>query len=91
MILIDGDRGILEAQVSAEELDSCEPSPVDLSAYQSGLGRDLFEVFRANALGAEQGAMTYVIPGQVATAVPPTQRRLHDHFVFAPNSAEVPV
>jgi phosphogluconate dehydratase len=91
VILVDGERGILDAQVPAEELAAREPAPADLSGYQSGLGRELFEVFRANALGAEQGAMTYVLPGQHATTVPPTQKRLHDHFVFAPESAEVPV
>jgi len=68
---------------------------VDLTMYQVGLGRDLFDVFRANALGPEQGAMTYVVPGKTATAVPPPQKRLHEHFVFATTTetetAEVPV
>jgi phosphogluconate dehydratase len=90
LILLDSEHGTLEARISAEELAAREPAPVDLTAYQSGLGRDLFDVYRANALGAEQGAMTYVMPGHQATVVPPAQKRLHDHFVFAPQSAEVP-
>jgi phosphogluconate dehydratase len=92
LILLDSEHGILEALVSAEELGAREPAPADLTAYQVGLGRDLFDVFRANALGPEQGAMTYVVPGHQAIAVPPTQKRLHEHFVFATTQAtEVPV
>jgi phosphogluconate dehydratase len=91
MILIDAERGVLDVQVSAAELASRDPAPADLSAYQSGLGRDLFDVFRANALGAEQGAMTYVLPGRQQTTVPPIQKRMHDQFVFATLSSEVPV
>jgi phosphogluconate dehydratase len=83
LILVDSEHGILEALLSPEELAEREPAPVDLTAYQFGLGRDLFDVFRSNALGPEQGAMTYVLPGRQATAVPPTQKRLHEHFVFA--------
>jgi len=33
--------------------------PVDLSANQHGVGRELFAVFRANASGAEQGAISF--------------------------------
>jgi phosphogluconate dehydratase len=93
-MLLDSEHGIVEALVSPEELEARDPAPVDLTMYQVGLGRDLFDVFRANALGPEQGAMTYVIPGHAATAVPPRQKRLHEHFVFAPATEtpeEVPV
>ncbi len=93
VILVDAEQGILEALVPAAELAARDPAPVDLTAYQSGLGRDLFDVFRSNALGPEQGAMTYVLPGHQATVVPPMQKRLHEHFVFAPMPAaeEIPV
>jgi phosphogluconate dehydratase len=92
VICVDTERGILEAQLSPEELAMREPAPVDLVAYQVGLGRELFDVFRANALGSEQGAMTYVLPERRQTAVPPLQKRLHDHFVYStrpPETAEV--
>jgi phosphogluconate dehydratase len=59
VILLDGERGILEARVSAQELAERQPEPVDLSEYQHGLGRELFAVFRANAAGAEQGAISF--------------------------------
>ena len=53
------------------------PATVDLSEAQVGLGRELFDTFRANAAGAEQGAMSYglsdrpspwVLPGRAAAA-----------------------
>jgi phosphogluconate dehydratase len=91
LIVVDSERGILEAQLSPTELAAREPAPVDLTAYQVGLGRDLFDVFRSNALGPEQGAMTYLVPGHQTTAVPPTQKRLHEHFVFASQTSQVPV
>jgi phosphogluconate dehydratase len=59
VILLDGERGILEVKVSAEEWAERQTEPVDLSANQHGLGCELFGVFRANATGAEQGAMTF--------------------------------
>ena len=40
---------------------------MDLSANQHGLGRELFGVFRANASGAERGAMTFALPEVVET------------------------
>ena len=62
IILLDGERGVLEVKVSAAEFIARQPEPVDLSKYQHGLGRELFAVFRANAAGAEQGAMTFTAP-----------------------------
>jgi phosphogluconate dehydratase len=35
--------------------------PVDLSANQWGLGRELFDGFRARATGAEEGAMSILV------------------------------
>ena len=71
MILLDSERGILEAKVAPEEWASRQPEMVDLSRHQWGLGRELFEVFRANAVGAEQGAMSYVLP---ESAPPPVDK-----------------
>jgi len=67
VILLDGERGLLEARVSAEEWAERQPEPVDLSANQHGLGRELFAVFRANAAGAEQGAISFAGSARVAT------------------------
>ncbi|MGB5065277.1 MAG: phosphogluconate dehydratase [Candidatus Competibacter sp.] len=59
VIRLDGEHGVLEVRVSASELAGRPPEPVDLSPYRHGLGRELFAVFRANATGAEQGAMAF--------------------------------
>jgi phosphogluconate dehydratase len=82
-ILVDADRGILQALVPDEEWNARAAPTVDLRRYHHGLGRDLFGVFRANALGAEQGAMTFVTP-EDAEAIPThSPPPVHDHFVFA--------
>jgi len=73
VILLDGERGVLEARVSAQELAERPPEPVDLSDCQHGLGRALFGVFRANATGAEQGAISFAAP-------------VHPDFIFTPGS-----
>jgi phosphogluconate dehydratase len=59
VILLDGERGILEAKVSASEFAARQPEAVDMSARQNGAGRELFAVFRANATGAEEGAVLF--------------------------------
>ena len=59
MLVVDGERCRLEARVPAAELARRRPTPVDLSEYQVGLGRELFDTLRANAAGAEEGAMTF--------------------------------
>jgi phosphogluconate dehydratase len=46
------------------------------------MGRELFAAFRAHALGAEEGAITFHAaepgaPGHAAPVAP-----VHDHFVF---------
>lgn len=62
LILLDSEHGVLEAQVPAAEW-SCRPLVTPrLADNHSGLGRELFAGFRAHALGAEQGAMCYVVP-----------------------------
>ncbi len=62
LIVLDGERGVLEAKVPHEEWNAREDPHPDLSGNAHGTGRELFAVFRANALGAEQGAMSYVLP-----------------------------
>jgi phosphogluconate dehydratase len=59
MILLDGEHGILETRVPDSEWAARQPEPVDLSEHQHGLGREMFAVFRANAAGAEQGAISF--------------------------------
>jgi phosphogluconate dehydratase len=62
MIVLDAEQGIIEAQVATAEWLARTPEPIDLSGYHYGLGRDLFAGFRANVLGAEQGAMSFFAP-----------------------------
>ncbi len=55
MILLDCDAGVLELQVSPEELAQRELARADLSGNEHGLGRELFGLFRRNAGLAERG------------------------------------
>jgi len=56
VIRVDSRTGILEAKVTEATLQSRTEAPVDLSGNDSGMGRELFKLFRAYAAGAEQGA-----------------------------------
>jgi phosphogluconate dehydratase len=82
IILLDGERGILEAKVPATEWAERQPAPVDLSEYRHGLGRELFGVFRANATGAEQGALTFTIPATTAATSASHAASVHNHCVL---------
>ena len=82
LLRVDSERGLLETVVSAEEMAAREPEPVDLTGSRFGMGRELFDVFRANTAGAEQGAMSYLLPDQHYTEVPLPQERMHEHFMF---------
>jgi phosphogluconate dehydratase len=82
-ILIDADRGILQALVPDAEWKARTPATADLRQYHHGLGRELFGVFRANALGAEQGAMSFVTPEDAESIPAHSTTPVHDHFVFA--------
>jgi phosphogluconate dehydratase len=82
-IVLDAERGLLEARVDAAEWHARQPVVADLSEFHHGMGRELFAAFRANVLGAEEGAVTFNAAeprGSVSTthAAP-----VHDHFVFA--------
>ncbi len=68
VIRLDAEAGVLEARVAPGEWNARELPVPDLDAHQHGTGRELFANFRANALGAEQGASTFgtTLPGPVA-------------------------
>ncbi|MER2624492.1 MAG: phosphogluconate dehydratase, partial [Accumulibacter sp.] len=66
----------------AAEWAARRPEPVDLSANQYGLGRELFAGFRAKASGAEQGAITFAIPETTAATPMSHTEPVHDRFVF---------
>ena len=57
-ILLDARAGILRVNVSDEELHGRSPAALPDSHQQWGLGRELFDGFRARVSGAEQGAMS---------------------------------
>ncbi|MDJ0880944.1 MAG: phosphogluconate dehydratase [Gammaproteobacteria bacterium] len=60
-ILLDARQGILQINVDATEFAQREITQPDLSHNQWGLGRELFDGFRAHATGAEQGAMSILL------------------------------
>src|SRR5262249_31071773 len=82
VIRVDGQQGVWRVAVSDEELARRSADEVDLNEYRYGMGRELFEVFRANAAGAEQGAMTYILPPQPRSQTQNERDRIHDHFAL---------
>ena len=86
-ILVDSTRGRLQALVPEAEWQARTAPSVDLREHHHGLGRELFGVFRATALGAEQGAMTFVTPEDAESIPTHSTMPVHDHFVFAGNNA----
>ena len=82
LIVLDGERGVLEVRVVAAEWRARQPAGADLGESHHGMGRELFAAFRANALGAEEGAVTFHAAesgASTGTHVAP----VHDHFAFA--------
>jgi len=59
MIRLDGERGTLEVLVDPAEFASREVVIPDLSANETGLGRDLFAVFRRAVGTADRGASVF--------------------------------
>ncbi len=55
MVLLDCEAGVLQLEVSDEELASRSASQPDLSGNEHGMGRELFALFRRNAGLAERG------------------------------------
>jgi phosphogluconate dehydratase len=81
-IRLDSSAGTLDALVTETIWNERAPEGADLRQYHRGLGRELFGVFRAAALGAEQGAMSFVTK-EAAEAIPTKYTvPVHDHFVF---------
>ena len=56
MVLLDATQGVLEAQVDAAQWAAREALLPDVSGNASGVGRELFSLFRAHASDAESGA-----------------------------------
>ena len=86
LVVLDGERGLLEVRVDAAEWQARQPAVADLSESRHGMGRELFAAFRANARGAEEGAVTFNA-AEPQGFVPATHDApVHDHFVFAKES-----
>ncbi|AKZ64783.1 phosphogluconate dehydratase [Herbaspirillum hiltneri N3] len=62
MIRLDAEAGILEALVSEAEWASRTSETADLSGNQTGMGRELFSVFRASVSAAEEGGTSFGLP-----------------------------
>ena len=56
VIRVDAPAGRLEVLANAADLAARAPTAPDLSANQFGMGREMFRMFRANAMPAEMGA-----------------------------------
>jgi len=56
MITLDCERQLLSLDISEAELAARTVPVPDLSGNQRGTGRDLFALFRAPAMHAEEGA-----------------------------------
>jgi phosphogluconate dehydratase len=65
LVRLDAEQDILAALVDDAEWQTRSPAETDLSAREWGLGRELFDAFRARASGAEEGAMSVLgrLPG----------------------------
>ncbi|MDE1899988.1 MAG: dihydroxy-acid dehydratase, partial [Xanthomonadaceae bacterium] len=59
LIRIDAEHGVLEACVDAATWAAREPATTDPTAHQSGMGRELFGLFRAAVNRADQGASLF--------------------------------
>ncbi len=88
LIVLDGERGVLQVRVAAAEWQSRQPAVADLAESRHGMGRELFAVFRANALGAEEGAITFHAAEPGTSAAAAHVAPVHDHFAFAQGAAE---
>ena len=82
-IVLDAHRGVLEALVEAREWNARRPEEADLDDARHGMGRELFAGFRAQALGAEDGAATFYAAEPRAAGGPAHAPAVHDRFLFA--------
>ena len=62
MIRLDAEAGILEALVSESEWAARTSETANLAGNQTGMGRELFSVFRANVSAAEEGGTSFGLP-----------------------------
>ena len=86
-MLLDAESGRLEVQVDSAQWRARTPAPPDLAAYHQGMGRSIFAAFRANASGAEQGAVTFFAAEPAGMARPDHAAPVHDHFVYSSREA----
>jgi len=59
MIVLDAEAGTLTVDLPQESLQDRAPAEYDLTANSYGYGRELFQMFRANASGPELGASVF--------------------------------
>jgi phosphogluconate dehydratase len=83
VIRLDAEHGALEARVDADDWRARRIEVPALEDRHHGLGRELFAGFRAHALGAEQGAVTFYATEPHGGAAGGLQAPVHDHFAFA--------
>lgn len=62
MIWVDAEAGVLSVLVPDAEFAARQPTIPDLTGNQHGSGRELFGGFRKLVTGAEQGAMSFLLP-----------------------------
>ena len=62
LLRLDAETGALDALVPADAWQARTNATADLSANQSGMGRELFALFRKVTSAAEQGATTFDLP-----------------------------
>ena len=62
LIRIDAVAGVLEARVPAAEWAARLPATADLTHNETGVGRELFAMFRHTVSSAEEGATTFALP-----------------------------
>ena len=55
IVRVDAEAGVLEAEADEATLLRRDPAPGPDERSSYGLGRELFGLFRANALSAEEG------------------------------------
>ncbi|MBC7573498.1 MAG: dihydroxy-acid dehydratase, partial [Herminiimonas sp.] len=62
LIRLDANAGVLQALVPEAEWAARTMLPVDISGGHTGMGRELFAMFRAHTSAAEEGATTFGLP-----------------------------
>jgi phosphogluconate dehydratase len=61
LVNIDANSGVLSVEAKGESLQSRPLEEPDLTNNHTGMGRELFGVFRKNANGAEMGASIFSV------------------------------